>query len=172
MIGSHDHKQQRQRAIRDLIASRPVGSQREVVDALSAQGFEVTQATVSRDITELGLVKAPGAGGHVYVTPELAGTATTASAPTPAASDDRLIRILADIPVTIGRSGLILVLTGTPGTASVIAQAIDESSLHEQEGTLAGDNTLLVLFADESRLARWLERFQAIQARTGGSRIP
>ena len=88
------------------------------------------------------------------------------------ASDDRLERILADIPVTIGRSGLILVLTGTPGTASVIAQAIDESSLREQEGTLAGDNTLLVLFADESRLERWLERFSAIQARSGGSRIP
>ena len=82
------------------------------------------------------------------------------------------IRILADIPVTIGRSGLILVLTGTPGTASVIAQAIDESSLQEQEGTLAGDNTLLVLFADESRLGRWLDRFSAIQARSGGSRIP
>lgn len=160
----HDHKQQRQRAIRDLIASRPVGSQREVVDALSAQGFEVTQATVSRDITELGLVKAPGADGHVYLTPELAGTA--------AGSDDRLIRILADIPVTIGRSGLTLVLTGTPGTASVIAQAIDESTLHEQEGTLAGDNTLLVLFADESRLGHWLDRFQLIQARFGGSRIP
>ena len=85
-------------------------------------------------------------------------------------SDVRLERILGDIPVTIGRSGLILVLTGTPGTASVIAQAIDESSLHEQEGTLAGDNTLLVLFADESRLGRWLGRFEAIAARSGGSR--
>ena len=53
-------------------------------------------------------------------------------------------------------------LTGTPGTASVIAQAIDESTLHEQEGTLAGDNTLLVLFADEPRLERWLDRFHAI----------
>ena len=53
-------------------------------------------------------------------------------------------------------------LTGTPGTASVIAQAIDESTLREQEGTLAGDNTLLVLFADESRLERWLDRFRAI----------
>ena len=169
----HDHKQQRQRAIRDLIASRPVGSQREVVDALSAQGFEVTQATVSRDITELGLVKAPGADGHVYLTPELAGTAAVAGgAGKTTGSDDRLIRILADIPVTIGRSGLILVLTGTPGTASVIAQAIDESTLHEQEGTLAGDNTLLVLFADEARLGRWLDRFQLIQARSGGSRIP
>ena len=168
----HDHKQQRQRAIRELIASRPVGSQREVVDALSAQGFEVTQATVSRDITELGLVKAPGADGHVYLTPELAGTAQATATALATGSDERLIRILADIPVTIGRSGLILVLTGTPGTASVIAQAIDESTLHEQEGTLAGDNTLLVLFADEARLGRWLDRFQRIQARSGGSRVP
>ena len=63
-------------------------------------------------------------------------------------------------------------LTGTPGTASVIAQAIDESSLQEQEGTLAGDNTLLVLFRDEARLERWLERFGAIQARSGGSKVP
>jgi transcriptional regulator of arginine metabolism len=87
-------------------------------------------------------------------------------------SDERLERILADIPVSIGRSGLILVLTGTPGTASVIAQAIDESSLQDQEGTLAGDNTLLVLFADERRLERWLERFTIIQARSGGPRVP
>lgn len=164
----HDQKLQRQRAIRELVLSRPVGSQREVVDALSAQGFEVTQATVSRDITDLGLVKAPGADGHVYVTPELVAAPTGGGA----SSDDRLERILGDIPVSVGRSGLILVLTGTPGTASVIAQAIDESSLQEQEGTLAGDNTLLVLFADEARLERWLERFGAIQARSGGSRIP
>jgi Arginine repressor len=165
--GSHDHKQERQRAIRQLVTSRPVGSQREVVDALSAQGFDVTQATVSRDITELGLVKAPGADGHIYIAPELVAAPNGTGS-----SDARLERILADIPVTIGRSGLILVLTGTPGTASVIAQAIDESTLHEQEGTLAGDNTLLVLFADEPRLERWLDRFQIIQARSGGSRIP
>jgi transcriptional regulator of arginine metabolism len=162
----HDFKAQRQRAIRDIVNSRPIGSQREVVDALSAQGFAVTQATVSRDITELGLIKAPGTDGHVYLVPELV------AAPAVGASNERLGRILGDIPITIGRSGLILVLTGTPGTASVIAQAIDESSLREQEGTLAGDNTLLVLFGDEPRLERWLERFQAIQARSGGSRIP
>jgi transcriptional regulator of arginine metabolism len=166
---SHDLKTQRQRAIRELIATRPIGSQREVVDALSAQGFEVTQATVSRDISELGLVKAPGAEGHVYVTPEsVAGSAVATAS---AASDERLLRILGDIPVTIGRWGLILVLTGTPGTASVIAQAIDESSLREQEGTLAGDNTLLVLFADAARLERWRERFESIQSRSGGPRV-
>ena len=163
----NDPKTQRQRAIRDLVMTRPIGSQREVVDALSAQGFEVTQATVSRDITELGLVKAPGADGHVYVTPE-----RMSSNGSGAPSDARLERILGDIPVRIGRSGLTVVLTGTPGTASVIAQAIDESSLQEQEGTLAGDNTLLVLFRDDIRLERWLERFQAIQARSGGSKVP
>ena len=155
---SQELKRLRQRAIRQLIASRPIGSQREVVDALIAQGFEVTQATVSRDINELGLMKAPRADGHIYVAPEDVATTPLRSP----ASDERLRRILGDIPVAVGRSGLTLVLIGTPGTASVIAQAIDESSLREQEGTLAGDNTLLVLFADESRLERWLDRFRAI----------
>jgi transcriptional regulator of arginine metabolism len=159
VTATQDLKRLRQRAIRDLVLARRVGSQRELVDALTEQGFAVTQATVSRDITELGLMKAPRSDGHVYVAPEDLGSGNDR---TPVASDDRLARILADIPVTIGRSGLILVLTGTPGTASVIAQAIDESSLHEQEGTLAGDNTLLVLFADEPRLERWLARFSAI----------
>src|SRR4249919_924344 len=82
----HDFKAQRQRAIRELVATRPIGSQREVVDALGAQGFAVTQATVSRDITELGLVKVPGADGYVYVTPH-PGAETAGSA----ASDERLI---------------------------------------------------------------------------------
>jgi transcriptional regulator of arginine metabolism len=159
VTATQDLKRLRQRAIRELVLARPVSSQRELVDALTEQGFAVTQATVSRDITELGLLKAPRADGHVYVTPEDVGSA---NGRTPSASDERLTRILADIPVTIGRSGLILVLTGTPGTASVIAQAIDESTLREQEGTLAGDNTLLVLFADERRLERWLDRFSAI----------
>jgi transcriptional regulator of arginine metabolism len=163
VTATQDLKRLRQRAIRELVVARPVGSQRELVDALTEQGFAVTQATVSRDITELGLMKAPRADGHIYVAPEDAGSSNGTSAP---ASDERLARILTDIPVTIGRSGLIVVLTGTPGTASVIAQAIDESTLHEQEGTLAGDNTLLVLFADEPRLERWLDRFGAIAARS------
>jgi transcriptional regulator of arginine metabolism len=155
---SQELKRLRQRAIRQLVVSRPVGSQRELVDALTEQGFDVTQATVSRDISELGLLKAPRADGHVYVAPEDVVPAPSVRP----ASDERLRRILADVPITTGRSGLILVLTGTPGTASVVAQAIDESTLTEQEGTLAGDNTLLVLFADEARLERWLERFEAL----------
>jgi transcriptional regulator of arginine metabolism len=158
--GGHELKRLRQRAIRRLVLERPVSSQREVVDALNEQGFEVTQATVSRDITELGLHKAARAEGHVYVVPDDAPFPATPGGAAP--TDLRLRRILADIPVRIGRSGLTLLLIGTPGTASVIAQAIDESSLREQEGTLAGDNTLLVLFADEPRLERWLDRFERL----------
>jgi transcriptional regulator of arginine metabolism len=157
-------KRDRQRVIRDLVAGEAIGSQQDLADRLNARGFAVTQATVSRDIAELGLVKVPSAAGHIYVTPETLTTGSTPAAATGAgsASDERLRRILADIPVTIGRSGLILLVTGSPGTASVIAQAIDESSLTDQEGTLAGDNTTLVLFADEPRLEAWRERFDSI----------
>ena len=161
-------KRDRQRAIRELVAGESIASQGELVDRLIQRGFGVTQATVSRDIAELGLFKAPRDGRHVYVVPEsLTASPGSGSSPSVAATDDRLRRILSDIPVTIGRSGLILLITGTPGTASVIAQAIDESAaLTGQEGTLAGDNTLLVLFADEARLLAWRERFERILATT------
>jgi transcriptional regulator of arginine metabolism len=155
-------KRERQGAIRALVAGAGIGSQGELVDRLNDRGFAVTQATVSRDIAELGLVKAPRDGRHVYVLPETLATAAGIGSAAADRNDERLRRILADIPVTIGRSGLILLVTGSPGTASIIAQAIDESSLSEQEGTLAGDNTLLVLFADEARLAAWRDRFDAI----------
>jgi transcriptional regulator of arginine metabolism len=166
-MSSGGAKRERQRAIRELVITEAIGSQQELADRLTARGFAVTQATVSRDIGELGLVKVPGAEGHVYVVPESLGPSgggSAAPAALTAPSDERLRRILADIPVTIGRSGLIVLVTGSPGTASVIAQAIDESSLTEQEGTLAGDNTLLVLFADEARLLRWQARFDAIRS--------
>ncbi|MEW5989975.1 MAG: arginine repressor [Chloroflexota bacterium] len=149
-------KRGRQRAIREIIAGGSIASQHELADRLADRGIVVTQATVSRDIAELGLVKARRGDRHVYALPD--------DLPVPSLrTDERLRRILVDIPVTIGRSGLILVLTGSPGTASVIAQAIDESSLTEQVGTVAGDNTLIVLFADERALERWLDRFTALQ---------
>jgi transcriptional regulator of arginine metabolism len=151
-------KRDRHAAIRRLVASRPIGSQGELVAQLSSLGFEVTQATVSRDIAELGLAKVMRGDHAAYVNPE-----DLAPSQRPA-SDERLRRILGDIPVSVGRSGLILVLTGQPGTANAIAQAIDESTLAEQVGTVAGDNTLIVLFPDEPALERWLDRFQSIQA--------
>ncbi len=167
----------RRRSILDLVAARAIGSQEELAALLRERGFTVTQATVSRDIAELGLVKAPRGSGHAYATPRsLAGSAAPArpgNGEPPRAladpGDARLRRILADYPVRIARSGLTLVLVSTPGAASAIAQAIDESRLDDQVGTLAGDNTLLVLFADEPALERWQARFGAIaaQAATG-----
>jgi transcriptional regulator of arginine metabolism len=154
-------RRDRQAAIRRLVATHPVASQGELVAELSALGFEVTQATVSRDIAELGLAKVMRGDRSVYVDPGVLGPVRLPP------SDERLRRILGDIPVTVGRSGLILVLTGQPGTASVIAQAIDESTLTDQVGTLAGDNTLIVLFPDQPALERWLDRFNAIQAPAG-----
>ena len=150
-------KRDRQRAIREIIVRDPIGNQQELAERLVERGFAVTQATVSRDIAELGIVKVPRGDRHLYVSTE------DVAAPPRAMSDERLRRILADIPVTVGRSGLILLVTGSPGTASVIAQAIDES-MSQQEGTLAGDNTLLVLFGDEVRLERWLERFEELRS--------
>ncbi len=165
----------RRRAILDLVAARAIGSQEELAGLLRTRGFAVTQATVSRDIAELGLVKAPRGDRHAYVTPRtLAGEAgavhepgggpAAAAAGVPQATDARLLRILADYPVTIARSGLTLVLVSRPGSASAIGQAIDESPLDDEVGTLAGDNTLLVLFADEPALERWRARFSAIAA--------
>jgi len=151
-------KRDRHAAIRRLVSDHPIASQGELVAGLSALGFEVTQATVSRDVAELGLAKVMRGERSVYVLPE-----AFASVRRPP-SDERLRRILTDIPVTVERSGLILVITGQPGTANVIGQAIDESTLADQVGTVAGDNTLIVLFADEPALIRWLERFQTIQA--------
>jgi transcriptional regulator of arginine metabolism len=151
-------KRDRQKAIREIIVRDPIGSQQELAERLTERGFAVTQATVSRDIAEMGIVKMPRGDRHLYVSTE------DVAAPPRPISNERLRRILADIPVTIGRSGLILLVTGSPGTASVIAQAIDDSTLTEQEGTLAGDNTLLVLFADEARLERWLEQFEELRS--------
>lgn len=156
-------KRERQGAIREIIVLQPIASQQELAERLVERGFAVTQATVSRDIAELGLIKVPRESGHVYVASE-----EVVAAPR-RLSDERLRRILADIPVRIGRSGLTLLVVGSPGTASIIAQALDESSLKEQEGTLAGDNTTLVLFADESHLERWLERFEEIRSQPPGS---
>ena len=151
-------KRERQRQILELVARQSIGSQSELATALRERGFDVTQATVSRDIAELGLVKVLRGDRHAYVARE------DLAPPPRTASDVQLRRLLADIPITVGRSGLILVLVGSPGTASTIAHAIDQSSLEEQEGTLAGDNTVLVLFADEARLERWRTRFRELQA--------
>ncbi|HZW00168.1 MAG TPA: hypothetical protein VFF55_01290, partial [Candidatus Deferrimicrobium sp.] len=150
-------KRARHQLIREIVGLEAVTSQHDLVSLLAACGVRVTQATVSRDVTELGLVKVGIAGRHVYASPEGFGRST------PAGDDERLRRILADYAVRVGRSGLTLLLLSEAGTAGAIAQAIDGSTLDEQEGTLAGDDTILVLFADDARLLAWLARFEALR---------
>jgi transcriptional regulator of arginine metabolism len=150
-------KRERQRAIRELVARFPIASQQEFTELLAERGFDVTQATVSRDIADLGLVKVVRADRHVYASPE-------DLAPLPVQSDETLRRLLNDLPVSVRRSGLILLLISSPGSANAIAQAIDESNLTEQEGTVAGDNTVLVLFGDEERLLRWHQKLERLRA--------
>ncbi len=170
----------RRGAILDIVEAREVGSQGELAGLLRDRGFAATQATVSRDIAELGLLKATRGDHHAYVTPAAladpglarperdrggaVGPRSLGHAP-----EARLRRILADYPVRVGRSGLSLVLVSTPGAASVIAQALDEVPLGDEVGTLAGDNTLLVLFATDADLERWRTRFEAIAARASDS---
>jgi transcriptional regulator of arginine metabolism len=170
-LGASTHKSERQRAILELITRSPIANQDELVERLRDLGHVVTQATVSRDIAELGLAKVARGEHHVYVSPDDLGPAGPTApapiiAPRPAtpADDARLRRIIADHPVAIARSGLTLVLRSGPGSANTIAQAIDQSSLDDQVGTLAGDDTVLVLFGDEARLDHWLNRFRVLQA--------
>lgn len=183
----------RRRAVLQLVEATAIGSQEELAELLRRRGFAVTQATVSRDIADLGLVKAPRGDRHAYVTQRSfaddAGTSTGSAGgttgvavgatglpvratgltvgatgpgrPLARSGEARLRRVLADYPVRVGRSGLTLVLVSSPGSAAAIAQAIDESGFDEQVGTLAGDNTLLVLFADEPALERWQIRLAA-----------
>jgi transcriptional regulator of arginine metabolism len=167
----------RRRAVLELVHGAAIGSQEELAALLRRRGFAVTQATVSRDIADLGLVKAPRGDHHAYVTTRTladdaaaaaggevtSGTAEPGRA-LPHPGEARLRRVLADYPVRVARSGLTLVLVSTPGTAAAIAQAIDESGFDEQVGTLAGDNTLLVLFAGEPALERWRARLVTLTA--------
>jgi len=151
----------RLRVIEELVSARPVTSQRELGSLLEARGFAVDAATVSRDLATLGLVKVMRDGRRVYALPG-------APSETGRAGGSALRRLLDDLPITVRRSGLTLLLITLPGMASALAQAIDLSELQEQEGTLAGENTVLVLFADEARMASWRERFDAL--RGGGER--
>jgi transcriptional regulator of arginine metabolism len=163
-------KHERQARILEIVGEGAVGSQHELVDRLESDGLAVTQATVSRDVAELGLVRVRRGDRLVYVPPgSLAGPGVDghdggAATALPARDPDAILRrILADIPVRVARSGLTLVLIGTPGTAGFVGQAIDASSLRDQVGTLAGDDTVLVLFADEPALLRGQLRFAALQ---------
>jgi transcriptional regulator of arginine metabolism len=152
-------KRKRQEAILSIIAKHPVSTQEELVDRLQRAGIATTQATVSRDIAELGLVRIAGPDSH-YIKPE-----EGLGAASPAGREDRLRRLLRDLPMTVRRGQGIAVLRTTPGSANPLASAIDATGWPEVLGTVAGDDTIFVALALQPRaysgLAQRLARLGA-----------
>jgi len=131
-------KQQRQHRIIKLLEDRHVSNQTHLVELLGVAGVEVNQATVSRDLEELGAVKVRVPGGEtVYAIPELPFDQV--------APEDHLRRVLGEWVVGVERSGDLIVLRTPPGCAHVVASAIDRSGDVTVLGTVAGDDTLLVI---------------------------
>jgi len=152
-------KELRHRALRELVTRRAVRTQRELVAALKSQGIPATQATVSRDITELRLIKVDRGGSLAYALPPGAGVEQTAEA--------RLTALLADVPMEVATAGPILVLKTLPGSAHAIAASLDRLHLQEVVGTLAGDDTLFVAVRDKAALRSLHARLRALAARKG-----
>ncbi|MGP8060825.1 MAG: arginine repressor [Acidimicrobiales bacterium] len=134
-------KPQRQHRIAKLLETRAVSSQAQLVELLAAEGLEATQTTVSRDLEELGALKVRLPGGEgAYVLPELP---TQQIAP-----GDHLRRTLGEWAVEISSSGNLVVIRTPPGCAHVVGSALDRSGLDGLLGTVAGDDTLLVVVAE------------------------
>jgi transcriptional regulator of arginine metabolism len=135
-------KAQRQHRIGLLLGDHAVTSQGHLVDLLAADGITATQATVSRDLEDLGAIKVRVPGGEtVYAIPELP---TEQRAP-----EDHLRRVFGDWVVEVNSSGNLVVLRTPPGSAHVVGSALDRSGLPEILGTVAGDDTLIVVVDEE-----------------------
>lgn len=131
-------KQQRQHRIGRLLEEHRVTNQSQLVELLAADGVRVNQATVSRDLEELGAIKVRVPGGEsAYAVPELPKDQV--------APQEHLRRVLGEWVVEIDRSGDLVVVSTPPGSAHVVASAIDRNGLDGVVGTVAGDDTLLVI---------------------------
>jgi transcriptional regulator of arginine metabolism len=133
-------KTQRQHRVAQLLEANAVTSQSQLVELLAAEGVVATQATLSRDLDELGAVKVRTGGGEaVYAVPQFEDRV---------APEDHLRRIFGDWVVEVGHSANLVVVRTPPGSAHVVASAIDRAGLDDIVGTVAGDDTILVVAAD------------------------
>jgi transcriptional regulator of arginine metabolism len=148
-------KQLRQRAIRDLVEQRPIRTQQELAAALRERGFRTTQATISRDVAELGLVKTGRGGTQTYALPPRLVEAEVSG-------EDRLRKLLSDLPVEIREAGLLLILRTLPGSAHAIAAALDRARWPEVAGSIAGDDTVFIACADRRAVERVRRRLADI----------
>jgi transcriptional regulator of arginine metabolism len=141
-------KAARHARIVEIVESRPVHSQAELANALDAEGFRVTQATLSRDLDELGAVKlrTPDGGQPVYVVPS--DGAPLAARPAGDDRPQRLSRLLNELLVSAEASGNLVVVRTPPGASNFLASALDRAGLPQVLGTVAGDDTILVVSRD------------------------
>ena len=150
----------RQARIVAILSSRSVHSQSELAAALATEGVETTQATLSRDLEELGAVKLRGAdgGAGAYVVPEDGSPVRGVSGGT-----ERLSRLLGELLVSGDASGNLAVLRTPPGAAHYLALAIDRAALPYVVGTIAGDDTILVVARDPMTGAELAAQFDKLK---------
>jgi transcriptional regulator of arginine metabolism len=148
-------KNQRQHRVSKLLENHAVGSQAHLVELLRRDGIEATQTTVSRDLEELGAVKVRLPGGDTaYALPELPSRQLAPS--------EHLRRVLGEWAVEVAASGNLVVLRTPPGCAHVVGSALDRSGLPGVIGTVAGDDTVLVIVTEECSGAEMAERFRVM----------
>jgi transcriptional regulator of arginine metabolism len=158
-------KHQRQHRIAKILEARPVTNQGQLVDLLAEEGIEATQTTVSRDLEELGAVKVrlPG-GDSAYALAELPTQQVV--------SGEHLRRVLGEWVVEMASSGNLVIVRTPPGCAHVVASALDRSGLPGLLGTVAGDDTVLLVATEDESGSGMVERLQALlePARVGAGR--
>jgi transcriptional regulator of arginine metabolism len=143
MTGSRLTKPQRQHRIQRILEQGPVSTQEQLVELLAADGVLATQATVSRDLEDLGAIKVRLPGGEtVYAVPALPREAV--------APEDHLRRVCSEWVVEVSHSQNLVVLRTPPGSAHVVGSALDRAGLSEVLGTVAGDDTLLLVAAEST----------------------
>lgn len=148
-------KTQRQHRIVQILEHNAVTSQGQLVELLASAGVVATQATVSRDLDDLGAVKVRVPGGDlVYAIPERAHDRV--------APEQHLQRVLGEWVVEISHSGNIVVLRTPPGSAHVVGSALDRSSIDGALGTVAGDDTLLVVASERTGGANLARRLSEL----------
>lgn len=147
-------RMRRQKAIADLIRIRAIASQEEVTDQLAALGFAVTQATVSRDLDQLGAVKVKRGGVLSYALPDQMAESDW--------SAERLEKILREWVLSVEPAGTLIVLKTPPGSAHLVGSAIDNARPPEIAGTVSGDDTLFLAVRDGYAMEHVVRRFRAL----------
>ena len=142
-------KSARHQQIIDLVGAHEVRSQAELAELLAATGVHVTQGTLSRDLVELEAVKVRGiSGALVYAVPGEGGDRRPTAPGVSAAATQRLARLLGELLVSAEASANLVVLRTPPGAAQFLASAFDKTEIPDVLGTIAGDDTVLVIGRD------------------------